>query len=294
MIHNCPFCKSENTRQYIKLKDYFLTKEDFEIFECDDCKLLFTTPRPSSSEIVRYYKSDEYLSHNENQKGLMPCLYNWVKKRNIKNKFKVAFADNYLQRDKTRLLDYGCGIGDFLRFAQRRGCNVYGCDLSADARTLATKKLRVEIVEPNALSSLPDWRFDVITLWHVFEHVDDLELIVNQFHRLLADNGRLVIAVPNYKSYDAELYGDKWAAYDVPRHLNHFHKESLENVLKGKFALKKIKPMKWDAFFISMMSEKYLPNGKPMLNGFLNGIKSNIKARKTGEYSSLIYVFDKI
>lgn len=294
MINNCPFCKSENTKQYLKLKDYFLTQEDFGIYECADCKLLFTTPRPSSSEIGRYYKSDDYLSHNENQKGLVPYLYKWVKKRNIKNKFKIALANNYVKRDKTRLLDYGCGIGDFLCYAQRNGCCVYGCDLSADARLLATKKIGETVVEPSELSSLPDWRFDVITLWHVFEHVDDLKSLTNQFYRLLADNGRLVIAVPNYKSYDAEHYKDKWAAYDVPRHLNHFHKESLENVLNGKFALKKIKPMKWDAFFISMMSEKYLPNGKPLLKGFLNGLKSNLSAKKTGEYSSLVYVFSKI
>lgn len=294
MTPSCPFCKSDNTKQYLKLKDYFLTQEEFEINVCDDCNLLFTTPRPSSSEIGKYYESKNYLSHNGNNKGLIPWIYNWVKRRNIKNKFSIAFADDYVKRNKTRLLDYGCGIGDFLFFAQNKGCNVFGCDLSDDALSLASKKIGKEIVKPSVLSSVSDSNFDVITMWHVLEHIDDLQSIVSLFYRLLSENGRLVVAVPNYQSFDAQYYKDKWAAYDVPRHLNHFHKESLENVFKGKFVLKKIEPMKWDAFFISMMSEKYLPNGKPMLNGFVNGLKSNLKAKKTGEYSSLIYVFDKI
>jgi len=294
MTHSCPFCKSENTKQYLKLKDYFLTQEDFEINECDNCKLLFTTPRPSINKIAKYYKTENYLSHNENKKGLVPWIYNAVKKINIQNKFRIAFDDACLKTGKKQLLDYGCGIGDFLCYAQQKGCNVYGCDLSADARALASRKIGKEIVKPIELTTLPDKYFDVITMWHVLEHIDDLETIVSLLYKLLSDNGRLVVAVPNYMSFDAQYYKDKWAAYDVPRHLNHFHVESLKNVFKGKFGLVNIEPMKWDAFFISMMSEKYLSNGKPLLNGFINGLKSNLIAKKTGEYSSLIYVFAKI
>ncbi len=294
MINNCPFCKSENTKQYLKLKDYFLTQEDFGIYECADCKLLFTTPRPGKSEIGRYYKSENYLSHNEHRKGFIPWLYKHVKKVNMKNKFDIAFADDYVGRDKVRLLDYGCGVGDFLSYAKRHGCFVYGCDTSEDARRFAAEKLKAEIYDPSELSTLPDWRFDVITLWHVLEHVHDIGELVNEFHRILADNGRLVIAVPNYKSYDAAHYKDKWAAYDVPRHLNHFHKESLINIFRDKFKLVKIKPLKWDAFYISMMSEKYSDNRNSFIKGLFYGRKSNKKAKKTKEYSSLVYVFSKI
>ena len=131
-------------------------------------------------------------------------------------------------------------------------------------------------------------------MWHVLEHIDNLHNQVEQLHRLLKDNGRLVIAVPNYKSYDAKYYKDKWAAYDVPRHLNHFHKESLENIFKGNFQLKSIHPMKWDAYYISMMSGKFVGHGNTFIRGIIRGWKSNRKARHTGEYSSLIYIFDKI
>ena len=290
MSTKCPFCESENTRSYLKLKDYFLSQEDFEILECDNCKLLFTTPRPDASVIGNYYKSEDYLSHNEHKKGLVPWIYNQVKKVNISNKYKIACKGF----TKAKLLDFGCGVGDFLHYAQQKGCEVMGCDMSEDARKYASEKLGKTIVSPDEIFALPHSTFDVITMWHVLEHIDNLKFQTEQLHRLLKDNGRLVIAVPNYMSYDAQYYKDKWAAYDVPRHLNHFHKESLQNIFAGSFELETIHPMKWDAFYISMMSEKYIGKGNSIIKGILTGWKSNRKARKTGEYSSLIYVFHKI
>lgn len=166
--------------------------------------------------------------------------------------------------------------------------------MSEDARKFANEKLGKTIVTPEEIFALPHSTFDVITMWHVLEHIDNLSFQAEQLHRLIKDNGRLVIAVPNYKSFDAQYYKDKWAAYDVPRHLNHFHKESLQNIFKSKFELEKIYPMKWDAFYISMMSEKYIGKGNSFIKGIITGLKSNCKARKTGDYSSLIYVFHKI
>ena len=290
MSTKCPFCESENTRSYLKLKDYFLSQEDFEIFECEDCKLLFTTPRPDKSVIGNYYKSEDYLSHNEHKKGLVPWIYNQVKKVNIRNKYKIAIGN----RTKPHLLDFGCGVGDFLHYAQQKGCEITGCDMSEEARSLSTAKLGKVTATPEEIFALPDSTFDIITMWHVLEHIDDLHFQTEQLHRLLKDNGRLVIAVPNYMSYDAQYYKDKWAAYDVPRHLNHFHKESLQNVFNGKFELEKIYPLKWDAFYISMMSENYISKGNSFIKGILTGWKSNCKARKTGDYSSLMYDFHKI
>ena len=290
MSIKCPFCESENTKSYLKLKDYFLSQEDFEIMECDNCKLLFTTPRPDKSIIGKYYKSEDYLSHNEHKKGLVPWIYNRVKRVNIRNKYNIACSN----RTKPHILDFGCGVGDFLNYAKQKGCDITGCDLSEDARKFASEKLGKTIVTPEEIFALPHSTFDVITMWHVLEHIDDLRYQTEQLHRLLKDNGRFVIAVPNYKSYDAQHYKDKWAAYDVPRHLNHFHKESLQNIFAGSFELDEIHPLKWDAFYISMMSENYIGKGNAFVKGILTGWKSNRKARKTGEYSSLVYVFHKI
>lgn len=290
MSTKCPFCESENTKSYLKLKDYFLSQEDFEIMECDNCKLLFTTPRPDKSVIGNYYKSEDYLSHNEHKKGLVPWIYNRVKRINIRNKYKIACGN----RTKPYILDFGCGVGDFLNYAKQKGCDISGCDMSEDARIWASMKLGKSIVTPDEIFNLPHSTFDIITMWHVLEHIDDLRYQTEQLHCLLKDDGRLVIAVPNYKSYDAQHYKDKWAAYDVPRHLNHFHKESLQNIFAGSFELDEIHPLKWDAFYISMMSENYIGKGNSFVKGILTGWKSNRKARKTGEYSSLVYVFHKI
>ncbi len=290
MSVKCPFCKSENTMSYLELKDYFLSQEDFEIVKCNNCKLLFTSPRPDKSVIGNYYKSEDYLSHNEHKKGVVACIYNQVKKINVKTKFKIATQGF----SKPHLLDFGCGIGDFLHHAQQNGCDITGCDMSEEARKLASQKLKKTIATPEEIFALPYPAFDVITMWHVLEHIDDLRFLTEQLYRLSKDNGRLVIAVPNYMSYDAQYYKDKWAAYDVPRHLNHFHNESLQNIFAGSFELEKIHPMKWDAFYISMMSEKYIGKGNAFFKGVLTGWKSNRKAKKNEEYSSLIYIFHKI
>ncbi len=290
MTVTCPFCQSKKTHLHLKLKDYFLTKESFEIYECDECKLLFTTPRPDPSVIGNYYKSENYLSHNEHKKGVVPLIYNQVKKINIRNKYKIACGDT----KNAKLLDFGCGIGDFLKYAQKKGCEINGCDLSEDARKAASEKLGKNICSPEEIYALPDSTFDVITMWHVLEHVYDLKNHVEQMYRLLNTNGKLVLALPNYMSFDAQYYKDKWAAYDVPRHLYHFHKESLENIFKEGFKLEAIKPMIWDALYISMESEKYLGNHNSFVQGVIVGNKSNKIASKNGEYSSLIYIFRKI
>lgn len=293
----CPFCKSKDTKSYLRLKDYFLSQEDFEIIECENCKLLFTSPRPDKSAIGNYYKSEDYLSHNEHKNGFVPWIYNKVKKINVRNKFLIATQNSFLKNVngiKTHILDFGCGVGDFLHYAQQKGFEIYGCDLSENARKTASEKLGKDIVTPDEIFALPHSTFDIITMWHVLEHVDDLRFQTEQLYRLLKDNGRLVIAVPNYMSFDAQYYRDKWAAFDVPRHLNHFHKESLLNIFADCFELEKIYPMKWDAFYISMMSEKYIGKGNHFIKGILSGWKSNRKAVKSGEYSSLVYVFHKI
>ena len=294
MNKKCPWCDSDNNHQFLKLKDYFLTQEDFEILECNDCKLLFTTPCPAPDKIGDYYKSDNYLSHNENNKGLFSYIYNKVKKINIRNKFKIIGDVKSAMGNVPKLLDIGCGVGDFLLFAKEKGWEINGVEPSVFARTMAEKKLNTKILSLNELKNIPDNSFDVVTMWHVLEHVDDLRTEMFHLQRIIKNDGKLILALPNYKSYDAEHYKDKWAAYDVPRHLNHFTKTSLNNIIKEtRFQLIDIKPLRWDSYYISILSEHYLNNKRAFLNGVLNGCKSNIKARQTGEWSSLVYVLTK-
>lgn len=289
MKNKCPWCNSENNHQFLKLKDYFLTQEEFEIIECENCKLLFTTPCPTPDKIGDYYKSEDYLSHNDEKKGLFAKIYNSVKKINIKNKFKIAISR---QLSAVSLLDIGCGVGDFLLYAKEKGCDITGIEPNDDARKIAEKKLNCKILSPEELQSIPDNAFDVVTMWHVLEHVADLKTEIHHLQRILRKDGRLILALPNHKSYDAEYYKDKWAAYDVPRHLNHFSQTSIRNIFKEtKLQLIDTKPLKWDSFYISMLSEQYMNKKNSFIKGLLTGWKSNRKAKKSGEWSSLVYIF---
>ena len=293
MSKKCPWCNSENNHQFLELKDYFLTQEQFEILECNECKLLFTSPCPTPDKIGSYYKSEDYLSHNEEKKGLFAKVYNKVKKINIKNKFKIVTNSQQPAASSQNLLDIGCGVGDFLLYAKEKGCKVTGIEPNEDARKIAEKKLDCKILSPEELQNIPENSFDIVTMWHVLEHVADLKTEIHHLQRILKKDGRLVLALPNYKSYDAEYYKDKWAAYDVPRHLSHFSQTSIKNIFKGtELQLIDIKPLKWDSFYISTLSEQYLNNKNSFIKGILTGWKSNRKAKKTGEYSSLVYVFE--
>lgn len=292
MKNECPWCKSENNSLFLELKDYFLTQEDFKIYECNDCKLLFTTPCPLPSEIGKYYKSTNYLSHSEEKKGLVPFIYNKVKKTNIKNKFNII--KEHCKKNDINLLDIGCGIGDFLLYAKEHNCNITGIEPDADARKIAEKKLNTKVLQTDELKNIPDQSFDAITMWHVLEHVPDIRTEICHLERLLKKEAVLILALPNYKSYDAEYYKDKWAAYDVPRHLHHFSQTSIKNIFENSnLELIDTKPLKWDSFYISMLSEKYAKNSNNFIKGILIGCKSNRKAGKTGEYSSLVYILKK-
>ena len=274
----------------MKVKDYFLTKEDFEIAKCGQCGLLFTEPRPNPNEIGKYYQSQDYYSHQQNKKGFIPKIYEKVKSINVRN--KVAMAIEGLQEGK--LLDIGCGVGDFLAEIKKNKWDIMGIEPSDEAKAIAKTRIGFTPLDPSETTTLQDHSFDVITMWHVLEHVEDLKKQLEELHRLLKPEGRLIIAIPNYCAYDCEYYKDKWAAWDVPRHLNHFSPECLESIIKAQgFNTIDRKKLIWDAYYISFLSEKYLGHSMPLLRGVWIGFRSNAKARKKGMYSSLVYRFKK-
>lgn len=290
-MNTCPWCGNSTENLYMKVKDLFLTQEEFELFQCDHCGLLFTMPRPAPDAIGKYYQSEEYYSHQENTKGFIPRIYEKVKTFNLKNKVKLAIGE----LPQGRLLDIGCGVGDFLLQVKRRGWEVMGIEPSEDAKIIASNRLGFKPLDPSQYSSLTDQNFDVITMWHVLEHVDDLKFQTNELLRLLKPGGRLIIALPNYQSFDCQYYKNFWAAWDVPRHLNHFSKDCLCRVFPELgFQLIDVQKLKWDAYYISFLSEKYRKHSLPLLRGFWVGLKSNCKAHYSGMYSSLVYRFQKV
>lgn len=289
-LKNCPWCNQNDLEKELNLKDYFLTFEDFQILKCNSCGLLFTSPKPTQDCIGAYYQSENYLSHQDAKKSFTATLFNAVKKRNTKLKYKVAVKN----KNTGHHLDIGCGIGDFLFYTQEKGWDVSGIEVADSARKIAEKKIGKQILLPDQILELGDQSFDLITMWHVLEHVADLHSQIENLYRLLKPNGRLVIALPNFKSWDAQHYKSYWAAYDVPRHLYHFDRETIVNVISNNsIRLEKIVPMKWDAFYVSLLSEQHKKSKLAYPKAFINGLRSNFNAKRTGEYSSLIYIFSK-
>ena len=288
MNNKCPWCGSDKAQINLWLKDDFLTKEDFHICECLNCGLLYTMPRPPKEKIGDYYKSEEYYSHQENKKGFIPRLYESIKKVNLRHKYKIATKG----LEVGTLLDIGCGVGDFIHTAENKGWQCTGVEPSEDAKEIARKRIKATIYNSEQLEELPDKSFDLITMWHVLEHVDDLKWQIEQLQRLVKPNGRIVIAVPNYKSYDGQFYKEHWAAYDVPRHLNHFSRNTITKIFKANnLILERTTKLVWDAYYISYMSEQYRNHAFPLIRGAFRGLVSNCKARRSGEWSSLVYIF---
>ena len=193
-----------------------------------------------------------------------------------------------------KVLDIGCGVGDFIHTAEEKGWQGLGVEPSEEAKAIAKTRINANIINSEKIENLSNESFDLITMWHVLEHVDDLKWQVTQLQRLIKPTGRIVIAVPNYKSYDGQYYKEHWAAYDVPRHLNHFNRQTITKIFKTiGLELKQTDKLIWDAYYISYMSEQYKLHKFPLIKGAIKGFVSNCKARQSGEWSSMVYIFEK-
>ncbi|MAZ72001.1 MAG: methyltransferase [Flavobacteriaceae bacterium] len=249
--------------------------------------MLITSPRPSQEDLGKYYESDNYISHTDEKKGLVSFLYQSVKNYSLTRKVDLIHK---LTNTSGSVLDIGAGTGDFLVTAKNKGWNISGVEVNKKARALAAKKM---VVLEESIQKFSTKKFDAITMWHVLEHIPNYNEILDICHSLLKENGVLIIAVPNYKSYDAKHYKNYWAAYDVPRHLWHFSRNSLSKILNTNFNLIATKPMIFDSFYVSLLSEQYKTGNNFSLKAFWIGLLSNIKAWTTNEYSSLVYCFKK-
>lgn len=270
---------------YIKVQDYSVSKENFELLLDSDLELLKTHPQPAMDSLGKYYESEDYISHTDAKRSLFEKIYHLVKSYSLLK--KVALL-NSLHKQRGSLLDIGAGTGDFLVTAKASGWQTIGIEPNENAKKLAISK---GISFKKNIESIDNQLFDVITMWHVLEHVPDVEHQIKELKRLLKPNGTIIIAVPNYKSFDAQHYGEHWAAYDVPRHLWHFSKKSIEKLVsRENLKLVKILPMVFDSFYVSLLSEKYKNGKMNFIKAIWVGLKSNIKAVNSKEYSSHIYI----
>lgn len=290
---HCPICGSAAVYPALSAKDHTVSGQQFEIWHCDDCTGRFTQRVPVLAEIGPYYQSAAYVSHSDTEKGLVNRLYHLVRNYTLKSKRRLV--QDAAGKTTGALLDVGAGTGAFAHTMLLADWEVTALEPDDTARLNAKNKYGLELSSPDRLFSLPAQRFDAITMWHVLEHVHDLQGYLKQFHTILASGGRLVIAVPNYTSYDAKVYGEYWAAYDVPRHLYHFSPKSMEILGQAHgFRLTAIQPMWFDSFYVSMLSEQYRNGSANIFGAIWNGLLSNLKALFNREKcSSVIYVFAK-
>jgi SAM-dependent methyltransferase len=262
-----------------------VSQQQFTLVDCGGCGFRFTNPAPSAEEIGPYYLSDDYISHSNTRKGLVSRVYQWVRRRAIRQKANQLERETGLRSGA--ILDVGCGTGEFLAEMKRRGWSTLGLEPSPAARTQAQQNHQLDVRPPTELFALGPQSFDVITLWHVLEHVHTLNEYVAQLHALLKPNGLLVVAVPNATSHDAQHYGPHWAAWDVPRHLYHFSKDSMTRLMaRHGFAVATAELMPWDAYYVALLSEKYRTGRTRYWAAFWAGWRSNRAARQDVTLSS--------
>ncbi|NBL65750.1 methyltransferase domain-containing protein [Flavobacterium sp. NST-5] len=271
-------------KDFLKVIDHSVSKETFHLVLHPELDVLQTIPVPNASDLPKYYESDDYISHTDNKRSLFEKMYHFVKNIALNEKISLINAES----DKGILLDLGAGTGDFLLAAKNNDWQTIGVEPNEKARNIAIQK-GLEIFSET--KNLEENSFDVITMWHVLEHVPDYNLQIEELKRLLKPEGVLIVAVPNFNSYDAQYYKEFWAAYDVPRHLWHFSKTAIKQIFaQHEMKVTDILPMKFDAFYVSLLSEKYKTGKMNFLKAFHIGLKSNRMASRTFEYSSLIYV----
>jgi len=296
MIHynNCPVCNSADIHQQLSAKDHTVSGETFSIWHCNSCTARFTQDVPGQDAIGPYYASAAYISHSDTKEGFINSLYHKVRKRTLAAKRRLII--NQTKKDRGSILDIGCGTGAFLNEMRTAGWTIAGLEPDDVARKNAASLYNIEPDAPGKLFELTPGSYDAITMWHVLEHVHELHAYIQQAEKLLARNGKLFIAVPNYTSYDAAHYKEYWAAYDVPRHLYHFSPAAIKQLLVPyNLTLTTIKLMWFDSYYVSMLSEQYKSGGKKnILTAFFIGFISNCKALfNKGRCSSVIYIISK-
>ncbi|KAA3623338.1 MAG: class I SAM-dependent methyltransferase [Flavobacterium sp.] len=250
--------------------------------------MLHTSPQPSAESLSKYYESDAYISHTDSGRGLIAMLYQAIKKYSLRKKTGLIKKIN---KGPGSLLDIGAGTGAFLNSAKNKGWTIEGVEPNAKAREIASEK-GIELLA--SMDDIADKQYHVVTLWHVLEHLPDLDKVVQNISTLVKPGGNLVVAVPNFKSYDAKYYKEYWAAYDTPRHLWHFSRTAVQKLFEKDFEFIESKPMLFDSFYVSLLSEKYKNGRSFSLGAIYRGLISNLKGRSTKEYSSHIYRFRKL
>lgn len=296
----CPICQKEGSQPIGVAKDYLVTHERFTLDQCPHCGFIRTADAPKGECLGLYYKSVDYISHSDTQRTFFDRLYHWMRRWMLS--IKRRLIGKYLPSQTSKahplsLLDIGCGTGYFARYMQEHGYHITAIEQDSDARAFVQKHHGFTPHSSLLGAPLQEHQFDVITLWHVLEHIDTLEEHFDIIRHSIAKEGLLVVALPNPCSWDAGYYKTAWAAWDVPRHLWHFSPDNIEQLAsRYGFRLKKVKPMFLDVFYIALLTERQkgrMPIAsalKAFAVGVVGTLQTLFSSRKA---SSLIYFFTR-
>lgn len=294
MVHhnNCPLCNSSDTGILLTCTDHLVSREKFPLFSCRSCKFVFTNDYPDEDISGKYYESEEYISHTDSEKTFFEKVYRQVRKIMLRRKLKLVSGTTGLA--KGSILDIGCGTGHFLNEMKMSGWNTTGIEISPKAREYASSAFELKVFPPDEVSSFGDKSFNCITLWHVLEHLHSPFKWFEEIRRLLADKGKVIVALPNCSSYDAVYYKENWAAWDVPRHLWHFNPDTFMLFAKKTgFKVKTIRTLPFDVFYISILSEKHKASPASFFMGMIRGlIFSGRTFFGRNRSSSVVYVLE--
>lgn len=289
---HCLVCDNKEFTKLFDLKDYFLSQESFSVYQCNHCGLGTTHPSPEPENLGRYYETNDYISHSGESRDLFSKVYQLVRKYTHARKYQLLRKYS----SAGTLLDIGCATGEFLAYCSSKQMQVKGIEPSEKARNIAVNRYHLEVFPEAQIDQFEAESFGIITMWHVLEHVPDINLRMKDISRLLSNDGVAMIALPNYLSKDARHYKQYWAAWDVPRHLHHFNRKSFGKLANNHgFKVIGVLPMYFDSFYVSMLSEKYKSGNTSLIRAFFQGLRSNLSAVSgQHEFSSLIYIIKKI
>ena len=270
-------------------KDYLVSQKPFRIY-WDSKQKLGWTDIDHALNMDSYYASEAYDSHKVKQNSLRDWVYKTVQQWMFRYKWRKINQKS--KRMISTHLDYGGGTGGFSTFTQKKGIRTIIVENSSSVLTQLKKEGHHAYGSLKDIGS--DKKFDLITLWHVLEHLPNPKETIKSLKGRLNAKGLLVLAVPNLNSFDASYYQEFWAGYDLPRHLWHFSNKGLQKIIENSgFSLISKHPLFFDSFYISILSQRHKTGKTQILKAIYIGLISNLKAIKKGNYSSSFFVFSK-
>src|SRR5262245_43177127 len=232
---SCPVCLNAVTKPVLTGTDWLFesTTKSFTLHSCPSCRCLFLNPLPDDYEIAGFYPAQYWWNSSRSERNrLLKKLESIYRKFALHDHvgFIVRAGQN---RSGLELLDVGCGSGTLLGLLKQRGFRPLGIDFSAEAARVAETENGVRVVVGSLDNArFPNQSFDIVTLFHVMEHVTNPRSVLAETFRILKPKGSLILQVPNIDSWQFKAFGARWYGLDIPRHVIDYSKDAMLMLLK--------------------------------------------------------------